>query len=266
LRTVGSVSNGAGFEVTVPEEAVYLDRVAATVAGRSYKLMMLDLLELRPGETVIDLGCGPGTDLAMLGEAVTPSGRAIGVDSNPEMVERAAERSAALSWVEVQRADMHDLPLRDGAVDRVRVDRALQHVRNPDQVLGEARRVLRAGGRLVVAEPDWDSLVIDYPDLGLARAYTRHVTERVVRNGVIGRQIPRLARAAGFSVSTVLPVTTVFGDLQAADQILGIERNTRRAVTAGYFPADAAQRWLDDLARDPFVAAVTLYISVADLG
>ncbi|GGX35499.1 hypothetical protein [Streptomyces noursei] len=63
---------------------------------------------------------------------------------------------------------------------------------------------------------------------------------------------------------SVVPVTSVFRDVRVADQILGLERTTRRAVTAGYFTQDAAERWLAHLAEGPFLAAVTFYIVVAE--
>lgn len=253
------------FESAVPDEIGYLDRLAATDAARSYKRIMLDALDARPGETALDLGCGPGTDLGALARAVAPSGRVIGVDSSQEMVEQARGRTGDLAAVEVRLGDIHALPLADGSVDRARTDRVLQHATHPGQALAEARRVLRPGGRLVMAEPDWDSLAIDHPDLDASRAYTRHVTDQVVRNGVIGRQLARLALDAGFAVPTVVPVTSVFRDVQAADQILGLRRNTERAVTAGHLSAPASRDWLDHLATGPFFAAVTLYVVVAEV-
>ncbi|MEU3301702.1 methyltransferase domain-containing protein [Streptomyces sp. NPDC006678] len=257
--------SGRVFESAVPDEVGYLDRVAATELGRSYKSDMLDALDVRPGDTALDLGCGPGTDLAALAGAVTPSGRVIGVDSSQEMVERARGRTEGLAAVEVQLADVHGLPFDDGSIDRARTDRVLQHVADPDQALAEARRVLRPGGRLVMGEPDWDSLTIDCPDIDVARAYTHHITDKVVRNGVIGRQLARLAQDAGFAVPAVVPVTSVFRDVQAADQVLGLQRNTERAVAAGHLSAAASQEWLDHLATGPFFAAVTLYIVVAEV-
>lgn len=115
-----------------------------------------------------------------------------------------------------------------------------------------------------MAEPDWESLVFDHPDRDASRAYTRHLTERIVRNALIGRQLPRLAARAGFEVSDVAPVTAVLRDPREADRILGLQRNARRAVENGYLTAAAAQGWLDGLAEEPFLAAVTLYIVVAD--
>ncbi|WP_369354781.1 hypothetical protein [Streptomyces sp. cg2] len=128
----------------------------------------------------------------------------------------------------------------------------------------EVRRVLRPGGRLVMAEPDWDSLAIDHPDLGVSRAYTRHLTDRIVRNAVVGRQLQRLALQAGFAVTSVAPATSVFRDVHAADQVLGLQRNTERAVAAGYLTDRQADCRLDHLAKGPFFAAVTLYIVTAE--
>ncbi|MER6144776.1 methyltransferase domain-containing protein [Streptomyces sparsogenes] len=264
LRALAEVTERM-FEAAVPDRIGYLDRLAGTAAARSYKQVMRDALEARPGHTALDLGCGPGTDLAALAEAVTPSGTVIGVDTDPEAVDRARERTADLPAVDVRLADAHALPLADASVDRARTDRVLQHVADPARVLAEARRVLRPGGRLVMGEPDWDSLAIDHPEPELSRAYTRHIADRIVRNGVIGRQLPRLAAGAGFTVPSVLPVTSVFRDVRAADRILGFQRNAERAATAGYFSQEAARRFLDHLATGPFLAAVTLYVVVAEV-
>ncbi|WP_308280804.1 methyltransferase domain-containing protein [Streptomyces barringtoniae] len=180
------------------------------------------------------------------------------------MVDAARARTASEAVVDVRYADIHDLPLHDHIADRARTDRVLQHVADPLAALGEIRRVLRPGGRLVMGEPDWETLAVDHPDSGLTRAYTRHVAERVVRNAGIGRQLARLAAESGFTVPTVIPVTPVFRDVQVADRILGLERTTRRAVEAGCFSDQAAEAWLTHLTHGPFFAAVTFYIVVAE--
>ncbi|MFD4908103.1 methyltransferase domain-containing protein [Kitasatospora purpeofusca] len=252
------------FETATPDPIAYLDRVAATDLGRSYKRRMLDELDIHPGQTVLDLGCGPGTDLASLAEAVTGTGTVIGVDRDPAAVDAARERAADRRTVTVRLGDIHDLPLPDHAADRARTDRVLQHVADPAQALREFHRVLRPGGRLVMGEPDWDTLAVDHPDSDLSRAYTRFVTDKVVRNARIGRQLPRLAAEAGFAVPAVVPITPVFRDALEADKILGLERTTQRAVAAGHLTEEGARRWLDHLSTGPFLAAVTFYIVVAE--
>jgi hypothetical protein len=116
-----------------------------------------------------------------------------------------------------------------------------------------------------MGEPDWDSLAIDSVDPEVSRAYTRHIADKIVRNGVIGRQLPRLAVEAGFQVPTVLPITSVFRELRAADQVFGFQRNIERAIEAGYVSAGAGRDWLEGLAVGPFLTTVTLYVVVAEV-
>jgi ubiquinone/menaquinone biosynthesis C-methylase UbiE len=252
------------FEEARPSD--YLMRLAASDLGRSYKSLGVSELAIRMGDVVVDLGCGPGTDLPAFAEGVGGSGQVIGVDSDPVAVRQARDRTAELPQVEVREADIQALDIPAASVDRVHTDRVLQHVPEPGTALSEARRILRDGGTAVFAEPDWDTLVIDYPDLATARAYTRFVADRVVRNATVGRQLVRLAAGAGFRIGKIIPVTAVFRDVQAADQVLGIQRVTRRAVDAGYLTQDAADQWLAYLAAQPFFSSATLYIVTAMAG
>jgi ubiquinone/menaquinone biosynthesis C-methylase UbiE len=248
------------FEQTRPDD--YLLRLAASDLGRSYKSLATSELGIRRNDVVLDLGCGPGADLPALAEAVGAGGSVIGLDQDPAVVGQATSRTADLAQVEVRQCDIHVLDLATGSVDRARTDRVLQHVADPRAVLSGARRVLRPGGHVVFAEPDWDTLVIDYPDLAVARAYTRFVADNVVRNACIGRQLAGFATDVGFAVTKVVPITAVFPDFQAADKVLGLRRVTERAVSAEYLTAQAAEQWLDHLATRRFFASATLFIVV----
>src|SRR4051812_3593387 len=95
----------SAFETTAPDSVVYLDRLAATDLGRDYKGRMLALLDARPGQTVLDLGCGPGTDLSALAGTVGDDGRVIGVDRDPRMAVRARGRTASGARVRVVLGD-----------------------------------------------------------------------------------------------------------------------------------------------------------------
>ncbi|OKJ03310.1 methyltransferase domain-containing protein [Kitasatospora sp. CB01950] len=261
-RELGALAEVAErlFETVVPDRIAYQERLAATDQVRAYKQTLLDALDARPGQLVLDWGCGPGTDLDALARAVTARGRVLGIDHDPAMVRQAAATTPA----RVLHADVHALPLAAGSADRIRTDRLLQHLADVPRALAEAHRVLRPGGRLAAAEPDWDTLAVDHPDLGIARAWTRHLADRIVRNPVIGRQLPRLLGESGFEVRAVAPVTSVYREVRAADQLLGLRRNTERAVAAGYLTAAQAEEFLDHLARGPFLATVTLHVVTAE--
>jgi ubiquinone/menaquinone biosynthesis C-methylase UbiE len=115
----------SAFETVKPDSVTCLDRLATSDLGRSYKQRMLDKLELRAGHSVLDLGCGPGTDLEALAQAVTPAGAVIGIDHDRDMVDAARTRTTGQAGVDVRHADIHDLPLSDRTADRARTDRVL---------------------------------------------------------------------------------------------------------------------------------------------
>src|SRR5689334_4838601 len=109
-----------------PDKAAYMNDVAA--AATDYKRQLLDLLQLSPGLTVLDLGCGPGADLSSMADAVTTSGRVVGVDIDPDMTAAASTRFQDHPHIEIHLGDGHRLPFENATFDRARMDRALQHV------------------------------------------------------------------------------------------------------------------------------------------
>lgn len=109
---------------------------------------------IRPGETVLDIGCGAGMDLLLAAKKVGPDGKAIGVDMTDAMVERArsSARVAGLSQVEVRKGDATRLPVDDAAVDVVISNGVLNLVPEKELALAEIMRVLKPGGRLQIAD------------------------------------------------------------------------------------------------------------------
>ncbi|MFF2820134.1 methyltransferase domain-containing protein [Kitasatospora cineracea] len=265
-RELNALADVAGqlFETVVPDRIAYQERLNGTDQARAYQQVLLDALDARPGQHLLDWGCGTGAALPALARAATARGRVLGIDRDPRMALRAADLAAGLPNTAVLRADVHRLPLAPGSADRIRTDRLLQHLADPVAALAEARRVLRPGGRLVAAEPDWGTLAVDHPDPVPARAFTRHLTERIVRNPLIGRRLPRLAEESGLAVRAVVPVPVLFREVRAADRVLGLQRNTERAVAAGYLTREQAGQWLEHLARGPFLAAVTVFVVTAE--
>jgi ubiquinone/menaquinone biosynthesis C-methylase UbiE len=122
----------------------------------------LRLLDVRPGETVLEVGFGTGHALVALARAVGPSGRVVGVDLAPRMRERAAarlRRAGLAGRVDLHTADAVALPVADGSVDAIFTSFVLELFTAADiaRVLAECRRVLRPGGRIcaiTLARPD----------------------------------------------------------------------------------------------------------------
>ena len=119
-------------------------------------------LELREGERVLELGAGPGVLAHALGVAVGPTGRVVGLDVNEGFVEMSRLRCAELPWVEFRQGRLEDgLPLPDGEFDAVTASAVLQYVAVKEMpgLLAEIQRVLRPGGRVVIHDTEWDSMV-----------------------------------------------------------------------------------------------------------
>jgi arsenite methyltransferase len=114
----------------------------------------LAIAPLRAAEIVADLGSGAGTDLFLAARRVGPTGKAIGVDKTPEMIEkcRSSARAAGLSNVEVREGDLHALPLDDASIDVVISNGVLNLAWDKEKAFREVVRILRPGGRLQLAD------------------------------------------------------------------------------------------------------------------
>jgi arsenite methyltransferase len=109
---------------------------------------------MEEGATVLDLGCGAGTDLLIAAQMVGRSGRAIGIDMTPSMLERARQSAAemGLDNVELHEGLIESLPLEDEAVDLVISNGVIDLVPDKEAVFAEIDRVLKPGGRLQIAD------------------------------------------------------------------------------------------------------------------
>lgn len=171
------------------EGARKIERTYATADMVAQRERTLELLGPRPGERVLDIGSGPGYLAAALAERVGRTGAVCAVDPSPAMNALAAQKAHDLPQVTIEVGDALALPFPDGGFDAAVSTQVFEYVADMPAALAELRRVLRPGGRALILDTDWDSLVW-------------HVADRALQGRVIAAweehlAHPRLPRVLG---------------------------------------------------------------------
>lgn len=159
------------------------------------------LPELRPGQSVLDVGCGPGTitlDLARL----TAPGQVLGIDTSAEVLD-GARRLAAGSGLEVrfEVGDIYRLAVPEGAFDVVHAHQVLQHVPDPVGALREMRRLCAPGGVVAARDADYAAMTWhpQFPELDRWLELYERVARRNGGEPDAGRRLLEWAHQAGFA-------------------------------------------------------------------
>jgi ubiquinone/menaquinone biosynthesis C-methylase UbiE len=239
-----------------PEQLVaFLDQTAeAHFAAINQRT--LELLALAPGQRVLEVGCGTGDGARRLREQVGRHGSVTAIDLSEQMLSEARARDGCSEWpTQFQQADVQQLPFAPHAFHATRVSRVLLHVPEARQALAEVLRVTVPGGRVVLVEPDFDTLVISHPDRDTTRQVVRCFVESFP-HGDIGRWLPVWLQEAGVTGMVaeprVIPVQGAF-----LREAFRIGDAADRAARAGRITAQQAQQWLE--AFDQCAAGGKLY-------
>lgn len=230
-----------------PELIEYLERVAARPDIREMHELADRLLMARPGERILEAGCGLGATARDLARATAPDGEVIAVDVSEAMIAAARERHDEGLAVTYDVGDVTALDLPDASVDAVRIERVLQHLVEVDQAIAEIFRVLRPGGRVVVLDPDWGSVAVDMEDPALAETVRAHFLGRAVRPRV-GIELRRRLRRAGFASVEVLPHVFSYTSLADVAEVLPMF-NEALPPEARLVPDGSREEWFAALRR-----------------
>ena len=175
-------------------------RIESMYARRDFhrrRGLVHDALGARPGERVLDVGCGPGFYVAELLERVGPEGAVVGIDSSPQMLGLAAHRCQGHANVTFHEAPATSLPVDDGGFDAALSVQVLEYVGDVDAALGEMRRALRPGGRVVLWDIDWSTVTWHSADPArmdrVMHAFDAHLT-----HPTLPRTLAARLRSAGF--------------------------------------------------------------------
>jgi ubiquinone/menaquinone biosynthesis C-methylase UbiE len=208
---------------------------------RAQRCRVLELLAPEPGWQVLDVGCGPGHLAAELASAVGPSGRVCGADVSEHML--ALARQPEVEFVHVSGTA---LPFDDGTFDAAVATQVYEFVEDLPAALGELWRVLRAGGRVLVLDTDWDTLVWHSSD---AARMSRVLDgwRRRLADPHLPRTLARALRDAGFEV-TRREALTIF-DPHGREDSYSAHQIEHLGASAVGVPDEEIEAWAADLRR-----------------
>lgn len=189
--------------------ALTFDNEAALRLERSYmtpdivrqREVTLDLLALRPGERVVDIGSGPGFLCDSMAEVVGPQGQVVGLDISNDLLASARRRNSR-PHLSYKHSDATALDVPDAAFDVAVSTQVFEYVPDCDRALREMHRVVKPGGRAMLVATDWDGVVWRSSDRARMRAMLDAWEAHCADPRLPRTLAPRL-RAAGFDVTGV---------------------------------------------------------------
>lgn len=205
------------------------------------------LLNLSPGDRVLDVGCGLGDHARDLAALVAPRGSVIAIDASEAMIAEARRRCAAAHLrVEFAVADAHELGLGDASLAACWSERVLQHLADPGRAIAQMVRVLKPGGHLVAFEPDHSTLVIDAADRATTRTIVLTLAD-TIRCSWIGRSLFSLFSANGLTEVRIIPTPIVSHSLSDTNALLRLDATAQAAIERGLLSEQAAAQWFAEL-------------------
>jgi SAM-dependent methyltransferase len=211
--------------------------------------ILIELARPEPGEHVLDAACGTGIVARLVAPMVGPSGRTVGLDYDPIMIEMARSLAPQIEW---RRGELQNLPCPDGCYDLVICQQGLQYLPDPGAGLRQFHRVLRPGGRMVLAT--WSDLAKSPAHALLFRALAAAIGPDRARP--VGwsladeARLLQLVAAAGFVAvtTTVVSLQTRYPSARAFVEIVleGSSKVTREELAQ--IPPDRKAAFIDQVA------------------
>jgi ubiquinone/menaquinone biosynthesis C-methylase UbiE len=230
--------------------------------------VIVERAAVAPGNHVVEIGCGTGALLVDVGGRVGADGRVIGIEPQPDLVARARETVEAARCagaVEVWQGSAGSIALADATVDACLAQTVLIHFPQAAiaEALAECCRVLRVGGRMVSADQDGDTWIIDHPDRELTRRIVAFNSDQRYADGWTGRRLRRYFLEAGLLDVAVVSVT--HQETTAGPYLHRMAtRIAAAAVDAGVITSEEAHRWLSELdqlvTRREFFSSINYYV------
>jgi ubiquinone/menaquinone biosynthesis C-methylase UbiE len=250
--------------------AAHLEAQAAFADQAQVNTALLDVLAPRPGERILEAGCGSGVLCRMVAPYLVPGGEMLGVDVAPDMIAAARRYAQGLAFpLRFETASGEGLPGSDASFDAAFAARLLLHVPDRAAIVRELARVVRPGGRIVLMDWDFETVTVDHSDRDLTRRLLHWRCDHHGGDNWSGRKLLDDALAAGLSPETVAAASVI-----ARDETAALTGTLRRSAAVardggGITPAEH-DAWIGEiderLATGRFFASISYFIVKAQRG
>lgn len=174
--------------------------------------ILKNLINPKDGEKILDVGCGTGILTRLIATSLFPNGSIRGIDISKHFIDLAHNYIQDLKYGSVIKFDVGDaekLPYPNEHFDAAYAARVLLYIINPHQAVKELKRVVKNKGRIVLADWDFDTLVIDHSDRQITRKIIHWRTDNKDGNNWSGRQLFRLLKEQNLEDIVIEPVVTI---------------------------------------------------------
>jgi ubiquinone/menaquinone biosynthesis C-methylase UbiE len=232
---------------------------------QQYKQRVRALLDLHPGQHVLDAGAGTGEDAQQVAKLVAPGGHVVGLDLSQIMIDEARRRVQDPSLpLRFMQGDIQHLTFADATFDRCYATGVFIHLPDPHLALTELVRVTRPGGKLLIAEGDHETQVLDSPYPDVTRRFLRFRNDGMRQPG-IAHHLYALFKDAGLLDVQVEPLTRLTTDYEMIRSVAHYIEGMQLAQSCGIVTAQEAEQWilsLDEAIRTGrFFHAMTWFIT-----
>ena len=243
-----------------------LDAQRAIPFIQQYKQRVRALLDLHPGQTVLEAGTGTGEDAQEVAKLVAPGGQAVGLDFSQIMIAEAKRRlqdtNLPLRFVQ---GDIQHLPFEDATFDRCYADRIFVHLSDPQLALAELVRVTRPSGLILIVDGDHETQVLDTPYPEVTRRFFRFRNDGM-RQPDIGHRLYALFKDAGLLNVQVEPLARLTTDYEMIRPVAHYIEGMRTTQEYGVVTAEEAEQWIlffeENMRTGRFFHAVMWFITM----
>ncbi|MGC9779766.1 MAG: methyltransferase domain-containing protein [Candidatus Heimdallarchaeota archaeon] len=206
------------------------------------KILSIQLLEPKVGNKILDVGCGTGEDVLALSQMVGAGGKVVGIDIDEKMINEAKNKSKMVKNVEFRIGDVYNLDFENNTFHGCRADRVFQHISELEKALSEMVRVVKPGFPIIILDPDWESLLIDSPNVEFTRKFLSFHASSFA-NPWSGRRLANLFRKQKLKDIQVIADTLIITKYKEAVMIYLLEQYIEKGIGEKAFNESEAEAW-----------------------